>query len=501
MHLKRTICVEFVTILSKIVQILWRKHSMKNSQLTEILRSFDKTEFREFEKFVKSPYFNNRSEIIRYLYSIKKFHPKFDSGSLKEENIFKHVYPGKKYNPVLMRKLNSLTMNLIMDFIAVKGFRENKFEYNIKLFDKLRERKLPELFEKKSNKFNEILANSKHDIYYYEYKLKHTSILNGHLLNTNEKSMVSKLQNELDELIEYFLVAALLQYIRLGEWSRIINKKFDQKFLDEVLNYFSSRKKGEITLSYLYYNMLMLMNTEEEKYYNELINSRNKFESRLSKMDDYNISIVSMQYCHKRVMKGDEEFRKEQFEITKQVLDKDLIPAGFIEPYFFTNTVRNASGLNEFEWSESFIERYKNMLNPDISREIIDYSFAMIESGRGNFELSLNHLSKINIERSNMKIEIKNLLIIIYYELKYLEELVSLIDTYKHFLQREKSITEKIRKLNSLFLKFVSDLVKIYHNGKYDDAKILKKEIDKASYFNLKDWLSKKADELINQLR
>jgi len=125
----------------------------------------------------------------------------------------------------------------------------------------------------------------------------------------------------------------------------------------------------------------------------------------------------------------------------------------------------------------------------------------MIESGRGNFELSLNHLSKINIERSNMKIEIKNLLIIIYYELKYLEELVSLIDTYKHFLQREKSITEKIRKLNSLFLKFVSDLVKIYHNGKYDDAKILKKEIDKASYFNLKDWLSKKADELINQLR
>ena len=100
-----------------------------------------------------------------------------------------------------------------------------------------------------------------------------------------------------------------------------------------------------------------------------------------------------------------------------------------------------------------------------------------------------------------MKIEIKNLLIIIYYELKYLEELVSLIDTYKHFLQREKSITEKIRKLNSLFLKFVSDLVKIYHNGKYDDAKILKKEIDKASYFNLKDWLSKKADELINQLR
>lgn len=470
---------------------------MMKNQLTEILSSFNKTEFREFEKFVASPYFNNRSEVIRFFESIKKFHPKFNSENLTEENLFKIVYPGKKFSSALMRKLISLMSNLLLDFIAVKGFKDNKFEYNTRLIDKLRERNLNETFEKRLKKFTGLLENSKRNLDYYEAKVKMTSILNGFLISKNEKSMVSGLQDELDELIEFFLVAAILQYLRIGEWSRSLNKKFDQKFYNEVVKYISSGKNTGVTLSTLYFNMLMLLNTEEEKYYTDLIKGRQKFEPYLSGIDEYNISIVSMQYCYKKIMKGESGYRKQMFEIANIIIEKNLIPAGNIDPYFFTNVIRNAVLINEFEWSENFINDYEHRLNPENADEIIEYSNAMIGVGKGDFEKSLNHLSKINIDRSNMKLDMKNLLIVIYYELNYSEELISLIDTHRHFLQRDKSVPEKSKSDNSAFLKSVSDLMKLKLNKDKNSVYLLKKRLENASYFSQKEWLLKKAEELL----
>ena len=469
---------------------------MENSQLIESLRTLDKNEIKEFGKFIRSPYFNNRSEVIRFFNYIKKFFPEFKSNELKEENIFKKVYPDKKYSSVMTRKLISLTLNLLLDFLTIEDFKENKNDYNVKMLDMLRKRKLPALFQKRSRITGKNLDISTLDIYYYEQKLKFTSIQNGYFLNSDESSFVDGLQNELNDLIEFFLTGVILQFIRLSEWSRQLNKKFDLKFYDEILKYMSADDEREVTLYSMYFNMLMLLNTEDENYFKKLIISRDTLKAKLGKIDDYNVQIVSMQYCHKKVQKGYPEYRKQMFEITKKLLAADLIPDGFIEPYFFTNIVRNASLLNEFDWLDNFLNEYKHRLNPELSDEITNYSQAMIESAKGNFEKSLMHFSKIKIERSNMKLDMKNLLIIIYYELNFIEELISLIDTNKHFLQRDRSVSDSYRQVSLLLMNFVSELIKIKSSNKKISTHGLRKEIEKSDYFIFKEWLLKKAEEL-----
>jgi len=469
---------------------------MENSQLIESLRTLDKNEIKEFGKFIRSPYFNNRSEVIRFFNYIKKFFPEFKSNELKEEIIFKNVYPDKKYSSVMTRKLISLTLNLLLDFLTIEDFKENKNDYNVKMLDMLRKRKLPALFQKRSRITGKNLNISTLDIYYYEQKLKFTSIQNGYFLNSDESSFVDGLQNELNDLIEFFLTGVILQYIRLSEWSRQLNKKFDLKFYDEILKYMSADDEREVTLYSMYFNMLMLLNTEDENYFKKLIISRDTLKAKLGKIDDYNVQIVSMQYCHKKVQKGYPEYRKQMFEITKKLLTADLIPDGFIEPYFFTNIVRNASLLNEFDWLDNFLSEYKHRLNPELSDEITNYSQAMIESAKGNFEKSLMHFSKIKIERSNMKLDMKNLLIIIYYELNFIEELISLIDTNKHFLQRDRSVSDSYRQVSLLLMNFVSELIKIKSSNKKISTHGLRKEIEKSDYFIFKEWLLKKAEEL-----
>jgi len=472
---------------------------MENSQLINVLKTLDKTEFREFGKFVRSPYFNNRSEVIRFYDAIKKFYPQFKSKDFIGEKIFIKVYPAKKYNDVMMRKLVSLTKNLVMDFYAISSFKENALDYNVKLMYKLYDKQLPAMFEKKAKNTEELFRKAKHTFDYYESKFNYTSILFGHRQKKNEKGMIYKLQDELDDFTEFFISIMLFLYIRLSTWSRIYDVKYDLKFYDEVLEFISAHNFEDVTLVSLYYNMLMLMNTGAEKYFFELQKDWNKFEAQLSDLEQHNIYVALGEYCIKRIRKGDVVFRKQQFDITKTFLKKNLLPkeTGYMEPYFFTSIVRNASNLKEFKWTDDFIKSYKNKLDPELVEEITHYSLAIVEFDKGNYEKSLKHLSTINPESLNMKLNVKNLTILNYYELSYDEELISSIDAYKHFLNRDKDAGKRLKQRDTNFIKFVSALVKIKHNEKNESALKLKKEIEKSPYFDTKGWLIKKADELI----
>lgn len=483
-----------MAILAITINNKWHK-TMQNSQLAVALRSLSKEEFREFGRFVRSPYFNNREEVIRYYDVIKKYRLKFDSAKLNEETIFSEVYPGKKFSSVLVRKLSSLLLKQLMDYFAVSSFSSNELEFNVKLIDRLREKKLDAIFEKKSRQIEELFENSKQNFSYGESKFKYTSILSGYYMNRNERSMVNNFQIELDLFMEYFLGVALLLYIRLSEWEKVYSVKFDLKFYDEVINYFTRNRDLPVSVSKIYYNMLMMLNDGNEKYFFELQKLRDEFSKKLTTIDDFNIHLVSMQYCYRRVNQGDEVFGRYQFNIINNLLERDLIPEGYIEPYFFTNAVRNAVLIAEFDWAESFIKKYRSRLNPNTAGEICGYSFALIEFSRGNYERALKHFAKINLEISTLKMEVKNLLLAIYYELGYREELDSLIDSHKHYLSRDKNLNDSVRTSSTIYVNSVSELVKLRFEEKGASLHNLKKKVAELKPAVLKQWLIKKTKE------
>ena len=481
-------------------QFLWqRKVKLINSQLIEALGSLDKNEFREFGKFVNSPFFNNRSEVIRFFGAIKKFYPDFRANKINDELIFKLVYPTKKFNPVLLRKLVSLLSNYLLDFFAISKFQSGRIEYNVKLVDCLRERKLNKLFEKKLRSVEDLFKTSTHTFGYYEYKFNLTTIKNGYYLHTNEGEMINGFQKEIDDFSEYFLSVMLLLYVRLSEWSKARSISFDLKFYNEVMQHMEKHDYSKVPLVNLYYNMLKLLETEEEKYFFELQKGRIKFEKFISSADEYNIAITMMQYCYKKVQKGDSNFRRKQFEVVNIVLDKNMIPPGNIEPYFFINSIRNAAIIKEFDWCCNFIEKYESRLNKDRLNETLYFSNALIAFYKSKYEDALKHISAFNTERSTLKTEFRNIQLVIYYELNYNDELFSLIDSYRHFLNRDKDIAEKTRELSLEFIRIVSKLVSYSQDEDVESAVLLKNEVLKYPYFNFKEWFLSKLQIIIDK--
>lgn len=474
---------------------------MENSQLAETLRSLNKAEFRELGKFVRSPYHNNRSEVIRFYDAVKKYYPLFESKSLENQKIFSAVYPGKKYSSVMMRKVVSLITNLVMEYIAVSGFRKDELEYNIKLLCELFEKNLSSVFEKKAKNMETLLQKSKHTVEYYEAKSKYTSWKIAHLDNKNESTTIPKYQNELDDFVEYFLIVLLMKYHRLRTMSNMYNFKYDFKLYNEVIEFLRKHDYKESTLVSLYHNLAMLSNTEEEKYFLELLKFWEKFEDKLTDLLQHIIYVTLYNHCINRKHKGEIKYHKVQFGITKKYFEKNIFPkdVGFIQPNLFAAAVQNAAKLKEFDWITGFINNYKRRLDPETAEETTNYSLAIIEFEKGNYEMSLTYLSTIQPERLNRKINVKNLLIRIYYELGYTEELIQAVDSYRHYLHREKTITAQNLEMTTNFLKLVSDLNKLRINKDAENIALLRKKVEKTPYFNLKEWVLEKADELLKR--
>jgi len=471
---------------------------MKNSQLTEVLTSLDKAEFKEFGKFARSPYFNNRNEVVRFYDALKKFYPKFSSKNLREELLFSSVYPKKKYNDVLMRKLVSLLVKHAMNYIAISGFKEAKLGYEVKLLYKLYDKNLPVMFEKESKSIEELLKNSIHTAEYYEAKFRHTSKLNAYLISRNEKAAIQEYQKELDDFIEYFLVVILILYQRLKTYSNIFNYKYDLKFFNEVMEFLSKNDYTGTILVSMYYYMILLSDMADEKYFFEFISFWEKNETRLSDLYQYNIYTSLYNYCLDKVKRGEIKYRKLLFDLSVKLLAKNIIVSavGHISTPLFTGIVRNAVYLKEIKWAEEFITGNKQWLDPAESDECVEYSLAMLEFEKENFGKSMEHLSVLNPHKLIMKLNGKNLFIMNLYEMGYSEELLSAIDAYRHFLHRDKTITQQYINMNSLFLKYVSELSLLRVNGKNDENHALKKEIENTPYFTLKEWVVKKAEEL-----
>ena len=103
------------------------------SSLITFLSSLDKSELREFDKFIHSPFHNNRSEVSRYFDVLKKFHPQFTGREFSKHHIFSLLYPGTSYKDDVLRRLSSNLLKAGEEFGAYITFRKEKFAYNTSL--------------------------------------------------------------------------------------------------------------------------------------------------------------------------------------------------------------------------------------------------------------------------------------------------------------------------------------------------------------------------------
>ena len=84
---------------------------------------------------------------------------------------------------------------------------------------------------------------------------------------------------------------------------------------------------------------------------------------------------------------------------------------------------------------------------PEYRENMKNYSYARLYFEKGQFDEALNFLSKVKYDNFALKYDIRVLMLRIYYELHYTEEALSLIDTFRHFIAENKSLSQQKKNL------------------------------------------------------
>jgi hypothetical protein len=134
---------------------------MENSQVKfrfiPIIRAFSKEEFKEFGRFVKSPYYNSNKKIIALYETLKKYYPELNHSHLTGEKLYKKIYPGKKFKKSEIEKLSYAMRVLAEKFLTVKGLSKEKPISALGLLRELNDRNLSSNFKRKWKETKSIL--------------------------------------------------------------------------------------------------------------------------------------------------------------------------------------------------------------------------------------------------------------------------------------------------------------------------------------------------------
>jgi len=440
---------------------------MFSNNLTELLRTFSVKETKEFREFLNSSYFNKRQAVSNLYEVIIKFHPEFENKSLTKQIIFDKLFPGKRYNDTSLRVLTHYLTELAQKYLGFKRFEISKLDFKIQLNHELLERKQNKLFEKNLSNAFEILKKSdieSEEYLYYKFRLMNEKTYHQHVYNyANYEKLINRSdwENVFKDFNNYYLVKFMIMYLNTMTIYTLYNKKLDSEIFKKEFDKINISDFEETPVIKMYYYMIK-MNTENMhvEYYLKLKDFIQYNKRTLNKFDLIGAYVHMGGYCTMRISEGNTEFERERFILYQEEIQEKtyLLYDNSMSPVFYRNVVRSGLDVNEYDWVRNFIHTFQPELDKKFRDSYYFYCLALYEFNIKNFETSLELLSKIKYNEIYMKLNFKILHIQLLDELGYGDSLADALESFRHFLNKNKFISDITKTPYYNFHKFLNKI-------------------------------------------
>lgn len=482
---------------------------IKTSVIT-ILRSLSVSEIKEFDKFIISPFFNNQPSLTRFYEELKKYYPEFPERSVDRKAIFENLYPDKQYSDEVIRRLTSDLKKLLDTYIYNKVLDSNPVEARyLKSFEYSRRGLLKEAEKELDQIIKRIGTDGPMSNEYVQNRLDYEDRLVQIKLSTNKQSEISpNFINEVEYLIYHFILR-LSYYMHNVRVNKVIFNISESKFINDFITSVDLSKIDKLialdkfsdnTKKAMRVYVLFILNNyyeKDESYFEELKNTLPEAINYFQEHEKYNIYQMAEAICWQKMVVVDRErYRRELFEINKMRLEAGVfLPDGRTMRFMlFRQILMTALQLNESVWAEQFAENYSKYLPEMIRNNLKLFADAHLLFEKQKFEESLSILNRIDFDVFTLKFDIRNLMMRIYIELGYIEEAISLLDSYKHFISKNKGVSEYYRNITESFLKYCKNLIDLKTGrSKMDPGEILI-ELKKDNDVNFRSWLIEKLE-------
>lgn len=477
---------------------------MHSSNLFETLATFDKDEFKDLGDIVRSPFFNTNKSLVALYDLIKKYHPDLSNKALIKENAFKKLFPGEEYNDnrmrLLIHRLNSLTEELMIQ----QNVAENDYWPKIFLLGELKKRRLFKSYEKHLKEARE--ANYKtnlntNEFYFVQFTIEQSNLAAqiAKNLDANEKAMVNAQLSVVNESINCFAIITILKFSLFTE-----NLKYRMKIeksdnlLDEALEHVKNHDYSSHPILMIYYYLNLIF--KEPENLDHYINARDiffKHEDDLHTFDSINIYINLENYLWKLYRRDYTILKGEILKLYNRRIEKNNYKlGGYMPNQIYKRVVRALLMEDSLKKAEKFINERKQELNPLFLESVYNYSCALSSFHKKDYGKALEFLAIAQNEDISHKIDVKNLVLLINYEMNDFDALKLALDSYRHFLKNNQTISEQVKNRAATVIKFLHRLSKLSQKPDEFESVKLKQELVSHNDLEFREWFLDKASLL-----
>lgn len=465
---------------------------ISNHTIIKYLKSFSKKDIKMLQKMLSSPYFNNRRFVNDVFYEISKMYRKFEERKLNSEFILLKISKDLPVTNSSFRVALSLIQKLIQKYLIDRSLNGDYFtQKHLLIYDHFKYNRIESIAYELINLKNFLKLDNvqEEDYFYKKYQLTEIEaafrMANFGKIKKNVKNNFKPLKfvllDNFVQLTNFYVSTIINNYINV-----FIYKYYDDdditikkiQLIIDKLNLDNLIKATNISNDHYYFLELVTHMFNLFKYLNEIkyfeffkikLHSKKKI---LTKYQKYIFYSSLINYCYIRGKEGKLEsyFTKEIFYIFQEYLKEKLYlygPTRLLDFVLFRIIIDKALQFNKVDCAEGFTRTYHHDLMQHLKQDGLNYGLTLANIYKGNYCLALESLMNINFKP--FSIWIRQLKIILFYKLDYIEEGKCEINSFLKYLKSRNanSISSNIANQNAqIFLKYIIRLYKIDYSSK-----------------------------------
>ncbi len=475
---------------------------MLSDKLLSLLKSFSKVDLNRFEKYLLSPFFNEKKEQVK-LFKILNTHLRnADTGSkpIMKREIWKKLFDNIPYNDTLLRRICSDLTQMALNYLAFKEYKNQPLLTETYMLNATNTPKLDKHFNgilRKAKARQRDLKSRNTAFHYNNFQIEHSCHKNLEYLGKKRKDF-SNFVNADYHLDCFYILQKLKNYCDLLGYKNIISVDLDLTLFPSFLDYVKESKyMEEAAIKAFYLVTEMLMDTEEEKFYYELKKILHQ------RFEEFSYEDLKLLYTHLRnyciiskINMGQTEYFRELFDLYKeQVKSGIIIQDDLISAQNYKNIITVALHIKEFEWVENFIQIYTDKLPIDNQDNDRNYNLAKVYFHQQEYSKVIEQLREVEYKNVIYSLGGKLMLMKTYFELKEFLALDSLVDSFRIYLRRNGKIPKEVKQQYMNVVRFTKRLSTVQSRDQVALVKI-KTQVLNCKGLAAKKWLMEKIEEM-----
>lgn len=470
---------------------------MQKSQLLDICQALEKKEIRGLKKWLISPAHNHREDVVQLFdYLITGDHL-YNDKYLDKERIFRKLFPEETFDDAKLRQTMHFLLKAIEEYLAYNALLEDDISTQFALAKTYRHKNLESPYQKIIKQVGKTQNKQvvQDDQFFMNQHYLYQEVYDS---SAQRKGSDAKLQELSNTLEISFIIRKLRMACFMLNHQSIFKQEYDYGLLDPLLTYIEEKDLLSVkAIEIYYYCYKSIRFPETEAFYFTFRDSIFANNEILPHSEMRNNYLLAINYCLTKANQFKKGFRRELFELYRKGIENKVLlnDEGILTNSTFRNTVNIGTIIKEFDWIKGFIETYQRYLPVSNRAQMVQSAWGKFYFEKGDYPKARDYLMQVNPSNVLLNLNIKSMLVRIYYHEDEFQLLDALLESMKVYINRKKILVAQHKRPFKNLIKYTKKLVKV---NPYDrSAKIkLRQEIEEAHPLIAKDWFLEQVDRL-----